>query len=98
MIPDFQSIMLPLLQSFKDDKNKSNTKLREDMVTHFKITEDDQREKIPSGKQFTYSNRIAWALSYLKMAELITSPVLRLVCNPRYSLKRSNTTTVSLIE
>lgn len=74
MIPDFQSIMLPLLQAFENDKAKSNTKLRKEMVNHFKITEDEQREKIPSGKQFTYSNRIAWALSYLKMAELISSP------------------------
>ena len=74
MIPDFQSIMLPLLKSFKESEIKSSKELRFNMVSHFNITEEEQKEKIPSGKQFTYSNRIAWAISYLKMAELIFSP------------------------
>lgn len=74
MIPDFQSIMLPILKSFKESEIKSSKELRFNMVNHFNITEEEQKEKIPSGKQFTYSNRIAWAISYLKMAELIFSP------------------------
>lgn len=74
MIPDFQSIMLPLLKSFKESEIKSSKELRFNMVNHFNITEEEQKEKVPSGKQFTYSNRIAWAISYLKMAELIFSP------------------------
>lgn len=74
MIPDFQSIMLPLLQSFSEENEITSKELREKMIIHFKITEDEQKEKIPSGKQFLYYNRIAWATSYLKMAELISSP------------------------
>ncbi|MEA3293621.1 MAG: restriction endonuclease [Euryarchaeota archaeon] len=74
MIPDFQSIMLPLLKSFKDSEIKSSKELRFNMINHFNITEEEQKEKTPSGKQFIYSNRIAWAISYLKMAELIFSP------------------------
>jgi restriction system protein len=66
--------MLPLLKSFKESEIKSSKELRFNMVNHFNITEEEQKEKIPSGKQFTYSNRIAWAISYLKMAELIFSP------------------------
>ena len=74
MIPDFQSIMLPLLNSFKGNEIKSAKELRLNMVNHFNMTEEELKEKIPSGKQFTYSNRIAWAISYLKMAELIFLP------------------------
>jgi len=74
MIPDFQSIMLPLLKSFKEREIKSSKELRLDMVNYFKISEEEQKDKIPSGKQFVYYNRIAWAISYLKMAELIFSP------------------------
>ncbi len=74
MIPDFQSIMLPLLQSFKDAKIKSPKQIRYNMVNHFKITDAEQKEKILSGKQYLYYNRVAWATSYLKMAELISSP------------------------
>lgn len=73
MIPDFQSIMLPLLESFKEGEIKSSKELRLDMINYFNITEEEQKEKIPSGKQFVHYNRIAWAISYLKMAELIFS-------------------------
>lgn len=74
MIPDFQSIMLPLLKSFKKGEIKSAKELRLNMVNHFNMTEEELKEKTPSGKQFTYSNRIAWAISFLKMAKLIKSP------------------------
>jgi len=73
VIPDFQSIMLPLLESFKEGEIKSSKELRLDMINYFNITEEEQKEKIPSGKQFVHYNRIAWAISYLKMAELIFS-------------------------
>lgn len=73
MIPDFQSIMLPLLESFKEGEIKYSRELRLDMINYFNITEEEQKEKIPSGKQFVHYNRIAWAISYLKMAELIFS-------------------------
>jgi restriction system protein len=66
--------MLPLLESFKEGEIKSSKELRLDMINHFNITEEEQKEKIPSGKQFVHYNRIAWAISYLKMAELIFSP------------------------
>lgn len=74
MIPDFQSIMLPLLQAFEGYEQKTTKQLRENMVKFFCITEEEQKEKIPSGKQFVYYNRVAWAIAYLKMAELVLSP------------------------
>jgi len=74
MIPDFQTIMLPLLKAFQNGKEKTSKELREEMVSHFNISEDKQKEKIPSGKQPLYTNRVAWAIAYLKMADLISSP------------------------
>lgn len=74
MIPDFQTIMLPLLKAFQNGKEKTSKELREEMVSHFNISEDEQKEKIPSGKQTLYYNRVAWAIAYLKMADLISSP------------------------
>lgn len=75
MIPDFQSTMLPLLRQL----SKSNTtipakELRKDLIEIFKITDQEQKEQIPSGRQPLYYNRIAWGLTHLKMAELISSP------------------------
>lgn len=74
MIPDFQSIMLPLLEILRDGTGKITSEIREGIISHFNISEVEQLEKIPSGKQLLYYNRIAWAISYLKMADLVTSP------------------------
>jgi restriction system protein len=74
MIPDFQSIMLPLL-IFIGKNDGINTKIIKDgMINHFNLTKDEQEQKTPNGKQLLYYNRIAWAISYLKMAQLISSP------------------------
>jgi len=74
MIPDFQSIMLPALKVFDDDKIITTKDIIGEMVLHFNISEEEQKEKIPSGRAFLYYNRIAWAITYLKMGGLIESP------------------------
>jgi restriction system protein len=74
MIPDFQSFMLPILDFIGKNNEVAVPTLKEAMVKHFGITKEEQEEKTPNGKQFTYYNRIAWAISYLKMAELIYYP------------------------
>ena len=74
MIPDFQSIMLPLLDFIGENDEIPTKIIREGMIKHFNITKEEQEQKTPNGKQFTYYNRIAWAISYLKMADLIYYP------------------------
>jgi restriction system protein len=74
MIPDFQSFMLPLLEFIGKNDEVSMKILKEGMIKRFNITEEEQEQKTPNGKQFTYYNRIAWAISYLKMAGLISYP------------------------
>ena len=66
--------MLPLLKSLNDEKIKNSNDLREILIKHFKITEEEQKIKTPNGKQFLFYNRVAWSFTYLKMAELILSP------------------------
>lgn len=73
MIPDFQTIMLPLILSFNNEEVLTSKELRNRMIKHFNINEDEQKQTTPSGKQLLYYNRIAWAITYLKMAELIES-------------------------
>jgi len=66
--------MLPLLEFIGKNDNVPMKIIKEGMIKHFNITKDEQEQKTPNGKQFTYYNRIAWALSYLKMAELLCYP------------------------
>lgn len=74
MIPDFQSTMLPLLEFIGKNNECTMKMLKEDIIKQFNISEEEQEQKTPNGKQFTYYNRIAWAISYLKMAGLIYYP------------------------
>jgi len=74
MIPDFQSTMLPILKSLSDNEIRDSKELREFMIKYFNISDEEQKVKTPTGQQILIYNRIAWAISYLKMAELITSP------------------------
>jgi len=44
------------------------------MADHFRLSQEDRQEMLPSGKQATYKNRIAWARVYLSKALLLESP------------------------
>ena len=44
------------------------------MAAHFSLSEEDLQEMLPSGKQTTYKNRVAWARVYLSKALLLESP------------------------
>jgi restriction system protein len=73
-IPDFQSIMLPLLQYLKDQKERSNQEIHSHIAKLFNLTEEDLNQLLPSGTQKLFNNRVAWAKSHLKQALLISSP------------------------
>lgn len=74
MIPDFQSIMLPLLKQLSDKKEHHYRDLTEILAEEFKLTEDERKELLPSGQQPLFDNRVGWARTYLKKAGLISSP------------------------
>jgi restriction system protein len=38
------------------------------------VTDDDQQILLPSGKQITFSNRVAWALTHMAMAGFVERP------------------------
>jgi len=74
MIPDFQTVFLPLLRFLGDKKFKTTRQIKEEIIREFNITPQEQTEKIPSKRAYLYANRIGWALTYLKRADLIASP------------------------
>lgn len=73
-IPDFQSIMLPLLKILADGKVYKYREIFEDLVREFQVTEAERKEMLPSGQQEIFANRVGWAKTYLKKARLIDSP------------------------
>ena len=73
-IPDYQSIMLPLLKDVADKKEHKLRDLIEELSAQFTLTEEEREELLPSGQQPIFDNRVGWAKTYLKKAGLLKSP------------------------
>lgn len=72
-IPDYQSVMLPLLNITSDEKEHKIGDLVEQLSAHFKLSVDDRKELLPSGQTFVFGSRVGWARTYLKKAGLLDS-------------------------
>lgn len=72
-VPDFQSLMLPLLKMATDGSEHSLVEAREVLATELKLTQPDRDERLPSGRQSKFANRVAWAKVYLQQAGLLLS-------------------------
>lgn len=70
-IPDFQTIMLPLLEFLSDRKEHSLREAIEYLADEFNLSDEERKELLPSGQQFTFDNRVGWARTYMKQAGLI---------------------------
>ncbi len=71
MIPDYQSLMLPLLKFSGDQKEHSVSDAITFLANEFELTEEELNEWLPSKKQKIFYNRVYWAKAYLKMSGLI---------------------------
>jgi len=73
-IPDYQSIMLPLLELLSDSKEHLFRNVIETLAKTFKLNDEERKELLPSGQQAVFDNRVGWARTFLKKALLIESP------------------------
>jgi restriction system protein len=73
-VPDFQSIMLPLLKIAGDGQEHSGQEFLEKLARHFGLTDEDLNELLPSGKQTRFYNRVGWARTYLIKSKLMEMP------------------------
>ena len=70
-IPDFQTLMLPVLRASADGEVKTSDVVFQ-LGSELGLTEEELSELLPSGKQTTFANRVNWAKSYLGKAGLVT--------------------------
>ncbi|PKL99031.1 MAG: restriction endonuclease [Gammaproteobacteria bacterium HGW-Gammaproteobacteria-9] len=73
-IPDFQSVMRPVLQAVGDGVPLPLGALRVRIADVFQLTEEERKERLPSGNQTVINNRVGWARTYLNKAGLLTIP------------------------
>ena len=72
-IPDYQTIMLPLLKFSEDRKEHSIDEAAEYISNFLNLTEEERRRLYPSGKQVIFPHRVRWARTYLVKADLLKS-------------------------
>ena len=70
-VPDFQSLMLPALKAFAGGGEPSLSKVRERIAAAEGLSAEDVREKLPSGRQAVFVNRVSWAVIYMERAGLL---------------------------
>ncbi|MFA5161487.1 MAG: restriction endonuclease [Elusimicrobiales bacterium] len=73
-IPDYQSIMLPLLKFCADGQEHSIKSASEHVANAFKLTEQEKKELLPSQTQTVIYSRTSWARTYLSKAGLLAAP------------------------
>ncbi len=71
-IPDYQSLMLPLLRfAAKKGTEISTSEAVEALAAELGLSDEDLKEMLPSGIQSTFVNRVGWASTYMKKAGLL---------------------------
>ena len=73
-IPDYQTLMLPLLDCLRDGAEHQLNNVYELLCEEFKLTQEERKAVLPSGSQGIMRNRVGWARTYLKKAGLLLYP------------------------
>ena len=72
-IPDYQTLMLPLLQCAADGEEHSLREATQALADQFELGAEDREQLLPSGRQATFDNRVGWARTYMVKAGLLES-------------------------
>lgn len=72
-IPDYQSLMLPLLKLTKGGQEHTLHEAINSLAKEFSLLEDELKEILPSGQQTIFHNRVGWARTYLVKSGLLES-------------------------
>src|ERR1700751_2748175 len=72
-VPDYQSLMAPVLGALADGGDPSLAELRTILAERLGLTEEDLQAKIPSGTPL-FANRLHWAVTYMRQAGLLSRP------------------------
>jgi restriction system protein len=73
-IPDFQTLMRPVLVAIDGDEPKSQAQIRDIVAPALGVSDEDRQVMLPSGNQAIFANRVAWAITHMAQARLILRP------------------------
>jgi restriction system protein len=73
-VPDFQSMMRPVLALHADGQPHTSADVRDAVADVLGVTEDDRQVPLPSGRSSRYANRVAWAVTHMAQALVLERP------------------------
>ncbi len=74
-IPDYQSLMLPLLEMLGDNQEHKIRDVGTQLSDRFGLTQDERSLQSPNSTNLVFSNRVGWAKTYQKNAGLIDNSI-----------------------
>jgi restriction system protein len=72
-IPNYETIMLPMLEHIQDGATYPFGEVVDAMAEHFAISSEEQQVTTATGNPL-FRGRVGWAKTYLKQAQLLDSP------------------------
>jgi restriction system protein len=73
-VPDYQTLMRPLLALTEDGQPHAIAGLRAVLADEFNLTREQLAERVPSGRGTLFQNRVGWAATYLHRCGLLDRP------------------------
>ncbi len=70
-IPDYQTLMLPVLKLASDQSEHKFSQAVEKLADAFSLSPEERNELLPSGSQAVFNNRVGWARSYLTTSGIV---------------------------
>ena len=74
IVPPYHTLMLPLLKVMSGGYEMTTKQMRDDVAENLGLSVEALSERLPSGTQNAFDNRMGWARTYLFKAGLIERP------------------------
>lgn len=73
-VPPYHTLMLPLLKVMGSRNEMTTKQMRDEVAENLGLTVEALSERLPSGTQSAFDNRMGWARTYLYKAGLLDRP------------------------
>ena len=74
MLPRYDEFYMPLLHVLQDGKTYTMKEVKKRIAENLHLSDEALLERLASGRQSVYDNRVNWAKTYLKKAKVVESP------------------------
>lgn len=73
-IPDFQTLMLPFLETIRDGQEHIIHDVIDELADRFQLSPEERYQRSPNSSNIVFRNKIGWTKTHLKKAKLIENP------------------------